>query len=291
MQNLKKLFLKNITKQFLVYGGHGLVIWITHLLILSVIAFFHFVLNHRLGTIEKWVFNHGWEVVTVSKVIATLVTLKLITLRVDLRNPIKTLFKEGFTGPCQELFIIITFMGLITIYLGKPEMTGQSTIEMWKIIQSIICIFIFYMLDVVLIFFLQRLWPVAASQRFIRSLFFPLMFWIISKLTFLYAKNMNLTLYLFLFFSIFLSRGRVPSWGSAAIFIAFFISPISSLFGFDPLWGSSFSLMKMKVEISALQFAILLMISLFYLLIKNIGLSKMMRYASLKYKSLIKIRS
>ena len=65
----RKIYYTSLFKNLVYYASYWLLILIVHHILISTVAFFHFQLDHRLGTIEEWIFAKGWEIILVSKVI------------------------------------------------------------------------------------------------------------------------------------------------------------------------------------------------------------------------------
>ncbi len=80
------------------YVAALVLMWFFHLILVSVVSFVHFQLDHSLGIIENWIFDQGWEIVTIAKLLATFVIFKFIIIRTDTRKPLHDLIIAGNIG-------------------------------------------------------------------------------------------------------------------------------------------------------------------------------------------------
>lgn len=265
MSNWSQFFRSYLFKQSFYYGSYNLLTLLFHLIFVSLIAFFHFLLNHRLGEIEDWIFDRSWQIIIISKVLASFLVLKFISVRSDERKPLRTLFFKGWIFPKTEILVVVAFLFFSMIFLGRPVQGEQYSWMFFKFLVSYLCLFVFFMCDISVLSLLQKQYPLRKFGFRFRVLVFPLVMYLVSKGSFLYGKELDILIYFHFLMCLYLARWREKNWSFPAIYLLAFAGPMASLFGLDPLWGNSYSLLKMTDTPKLIEITILGLISWGYL--------------------------
>lgn len=271
------LYRSNLFKHILYYGMFHLLVWFFYLLLVSVIAFFHFMLKHHLSDVEDWLFIHGWEIVLITKLGAFFILLKFIYVKNSVRRPFRKLLSDGMLAPIKENFVVITFLLFFLVSLGYPIEAQESKAGLFGQIISLFGNFAFYMVDILFINALRNNYPLDATWKKRLELFlFPLIFFLVSKNIFLYETNMNEMVFFNAIFCLYLSDWKRSNWTYSALYLLLFSCPVSVIFGMDPIWGKTFSFLNMKFSVlekilipRETIYISLLIISLGYLFLKK----------------------
>lgn len=216
-------------------------IWLSNLLIVSIVAFFHFLLDYNMLMIESWIFNQGWEILGLCFVVSLVVVCKFLYLKTDERYPFRTILIEQIRTPRSQTLIgagvVLTFL----IYLsGLVPNENITTADVPKLILG--TMFSVVTLCVMAIFIISndRILPLNSRAKALRNLLFPTLLLGVCRISFLHAESFgfvfwfNLTVLCFLVSSrLYLTEILVLSLGV--------IAPGLIFFGMDPIWGSEYS--------------------------------------------------
>ena len=267
----KTVLMDPLFKNICLYLCFHMLIWILHVLLASTIAFFHFLLDHDLGVVEDWIFNKGWEVLMVIKISAFYIFFKFITVKIESRHPFKNFLVKNFMYPQKEIVAVIIILLLFTMVLGRPRITPFFRIENLKIFISFFSIFLFYILDIFIVKFFNMKYPLDYMRENVQNLLYPLIFFIMSKMIFLYEINMTFLVYFNFLFCFYVGRWKKDNWFACVLFLFFYVCPMGALFGLDPVWGDTFSPFKMGHDLKISYFIVLAFILIGYLIGKEWG--------------------
>jgi hypothetical protein len=67
-------------KILLYYFGYSILFLIFHLATISLVSFFHFLLDHDMSVIENWLYRNAWEMILLSKALAGFIIIKALQL-------------------------------------------------------------------------------------------------------------------------------------------------------------------------------------------------------------------
>ena len=259
--------LGSFPRNALLYFSYHCLIWAIHACVLSLMAFFHFLLDHRLQMIENWVFHKAWEIIALTKLLTTYLIIKFLTLKTDERHPFKFYLSKGLIFPNKEVVAVTILFFIFTLILGMPQVKPSVKIEWIKMIIQFVSIFLFYMTDLIVIGMGNRRFSLSGKEKIVQLFVFPILFFVMGKMSFVYGRDIGFFLYPYFLFCLFLN-GR-SNWPLPAFFILLYICPIGVFFGMDPIWGDTHSLFQMKTPLLGFYFFILTFMFMGYLLWKS----------------------
>lgn len=265
----RKIYYTSLFKNFVYYGSYWLLILIVHHILISTAAFFHFQLGHRLGTIEEWIFEKGWEIIIVTKIICTWLILKFISIKSDSRNPLRDIFIKGFQWPEKEVFVFTTFFLLISIGIGGPTKSSHVSVSIIKPILSYWGITFFFLSDVLVFNSLKVIHPLTKYEKWSAYGLFSLVLYLSSKSIFLYGLDIGFNLYLIALISFFLSDWKSENWAIPAFFLLTCVAPLCSLLGWDPIWKGSFTPMVFSRPLSVTNLSLIVLVAMGYFFYKS----------------------
>lgn len=265
-----------LVKYTFYYLIYTLLVVLLHLASISMIAYFHFLLDHRLVDVEDWIYHHQWEIVGISKIIAGFLVFRLLSIQSEYRNPFQELIKKGQRFWNKEAVVIITSLFLVTLLIGKPVKSGNDFFLM-RFLSSFIGNLVFFMSDIWIVYFLFQIYPSQRKSKYFVTFVFPLITFFVTKYWILYGRNIHSSIVFYLgvgyLFSWFWDK---ENWGIPAIFTLFFICPFNSLFGLDPIWHSVYSPFIFIDGITKFEYFSMIVMIAVYLLIKS-GFGKLKR--------------
>jgi hypothetical protein len=267
---LRKLIHIPIFRHFVFLVGYNLFNALIHLAIISLIAFFHFLLDHRLVDIEEWVFNFGWEIIAIGKIISLMITLKFLMTHLNARRPFYYLFqyRKGAIG--SEFFISIIFLFIFTVFLGNPKSLELSEWNILRTLTSYSSILVFYFCDIFLLYSLNVIYPVEKNSWYAEMVLMAFLFMFLTKSLYVFGQRVDFFVafnFLMLMFS--MEEGMRFSWGRPLLLGILYTAPLGCFFGLDPIWNGSYSLLNMSTEIKLFEVAALFFIVTVYWLLKS----------------------
>ena len=278
---MERVNLKNICYILTYYSLFNVLVWLTHLFFISVFTFFHFILDHPINVIENWIYHNGWEVITITKFLSLLIILKFVNLKNSSKEPIRDMIVNGFIYPKKEIFVVITFLITSYIFLGRPHLINNSTVNLGNISISFICFLLFFLLDVFVLNSLDRIYPVKSKLILIKTFLCPIIFMVFTKFSFglilgvnssnmtIFGNEIHFLIYIHFFFILLLEYLEGTNWSYSLLYLMLFASPLNTLFGLDPVWGENFTVYKMHKKITIVEVLALFFVGAVYLFMKK----------------------
>jgi hypothetical protein len=223
-----------------------------HLVLISIVSYFHLLLNHGISTIGDWIVDRGWTLIIISKTIVFILVYQFVRLKPDYLMLLKKYFKNAIQWPQQEMYVCLLFLPLGLISLGKMGWNSSLIFEIDRILLSLIGTFLFFAYDYIFLIILNILFPITDNRKRMKKMFlFSFLFYFFTYITFQYEQVISLNLTAFFFLLLYTGVWRRPNWTLPLIFLLFFIVPSFALLGLDPVWGHSFTLFRMFRPVSA----------------------------------------
>ena len=242
------------------------VLWSVHLILISLISFFHLLLNHNIRTIGDWIGDRGWILIIISKVLIFYFSLQFIRLKSKKLNLIKSYFRNSIQIPRKEIIVALFFLLIGLMGLGRLVLNNTLIFEIDRMVLSIVGTFIFFSVDYALLIVLEIFFPLESAKDKKWKLFlFPLLFYYFNYATFIYEQTTSFRLYAFFFLLMYLGEWRRRNWTLPLLFLVAFLVPCYALFGLDPVWSSSYSFFRMDKVVSSFSLFVLIAFALGYL--------------------------
>jgi hypothetical protein len=222
------------------------VIFILSVVLLSSLgAFIHFLLDHEISIIESWLQNYGWEIVIFAK------AMSLYTMyywsKVKSRNwPNFKNVKSLLTEWVQYKSLVLTVFSLLgLIALGGVKLNPIYTSYIWGHLISYFGVFLFYGADIFFWLYLNDQFP--SSKRYVWE---KLIFLCISLVAFRVSVPDYFKLWpivLFVYFNLLLiTHSQLKRFSNALWFLIIFVGPMNTFMGVDLVWGNDFSPFELK---------------------------------------------
>jgi len=91
------------------YALFYFILWSLHLILISLISFFHLLLNHNIRTIGDWIGDRGWELIIFSKLLIFYISVQFIRLRNKKLNLLQGYLRNSIQWPRKEFIVVIIF--------------------------------------------------------------------------------------------------------------------------------------------------------------------------------------
>lgn len=256
----------NMGKQIIFYCVFYAIMWGFHLILISLISFFHLLLKHNIRTIGDWIGDRGWGLIILSKVVVFYLAMLFVNLKTKKLFSLKSYFRNSIQTPRVEIIVTLLFLVISLFALGEIKFNSKMIVELDRILLSIIGSFIFFAVDYIFLVILDVFYPIREENiRLKRIVIFPFLFYFFTAATFVYEQTVTFKLYAFFILLVYSGDWRRKNWTIPALFLVAFIVPTFSLLGFDPVWGEIYSPMFASKEISTTSIFILIIFSIGYL--------------------------
>lgn len=258
------MFEGNLFKNIKYYSSYQALFVITFIILSSIGAFFHFLLDHEISIVESWLHNNHWEILIIAKLISLFLLSRWFKVRLYELKSIRQLIQELVNWPEPRALVIAAFMIAGYLTLGGAVYSGQ--VGYWyHHIASFLGIFLYFGIEFIVIAYLDDvLNQKEQPSYFLLSLFYTVLFGVAFRLSI--PDYYNLLPYVIFCFStlLYLSGKSFKSWSNVVCFLAIFVAPMAALFGMDPVWGDDFSPFKIKSTLGPPFLAVIWVISFSY---------------------------
>lgn len=255
----------NLVNHLYYFCGHYLVHGLIYLIVLSVIAFFHFLLKHRLADIQDWIFFNAWWILIFSKSVSFFVTSRFTGILSFERKPLAHLLmhKKGIFR--TEVYVAITIFALGMALIGRPIWRDGYEWEVSLLILNYFGVILFFGLDALLVLVLNDSLPLTRKGWYIEIALLSLLGFLFNKWTYFYGLNWSAEIvffYAIVFYALKLRGGFV--WLHSFLLIVFLIAPLCAVFGLGPLWHGLYSPFKFSAPVGSLEIGVFSLLTLFY---------------------------
>lgn len=254
-----------VVKNLKYYVIFQLIFVILVVILSSVGAFFHFLLDHEISIVEAWLHNNQWEILIISKLCSLFLLNRWFKVRLYQLKSFRQLVQELVSWPDPKAIVVAVFMVLAYITIGKTTYVSQNIGYWYFQITSFFAIFAFFGIEFIVIAYLedvlnQKVHPPRLELGLCYTLVFALAF----RLS--VPDYYGLMPYVVLCYSslIYLSGKSFKSWSNVVCFLLLFVAPMASIFGLDPVWGDDFSPFRIDKRLNLAFLAVIWMISFSY---------------------------
>ena len=268
INNLIKFYQSNdpLNAQVKRFMSFQFVIWLVHLLIISLISFFHLILDHSIGTIAEWINERGWQLILLTKFIVLFIFFQFFSLRFQVLKKLKIYYHNGIQLPRMDYLVVCCFFLIGFLSLGNPVLNSAMIFQVFNILLSYVGLVLFFLSDFLFLVVLNSHFPLRKEQKTVGHILFAIIFYLGTLATFQYEFIAVNYLFLFLFwFLLYLSEWRRKNWTMPLSFLMLVFAPITSFFGFDPVWQNQFSFFKLTHKVNYSEIIVIILISALFL--------------------------
>lgn len=264
------MFESNSFKYIRYYGFYQLMYVAFTVILSSIGAFFHFLLEHEISIVEAWLHNNHWEILLISKIGSLFLINRWFHIRLYQFQSIRELVKRFMTWPDMEAPVVSVFMLISYMSLSRVSFVSQNLGYWYYHLVSFIGIALFFALEFVVIAHLDE---VLNKKHEKQGLWLPLAY--IGIFAVAYRMSVpdyyELMPYVVLCFatSLFLLGRSLKNWSNVVCFLLLFVAPMASLMGLDPVWGDDFSPFKIDRKVSMAWLGVIWLVSFCYYKYRN----------------------
>lgn len=256
------------------YGSYQIIYVITTVLLTSIGAFFHFLLDHEISIVESWLHNNHWEILILSKLLALFLINRWFAMRLYQLKTIRQLVKELVRWPEPKAIVIAVFMVVSYLALARASFEAHNVGYWYYHLTSFLGLFLFFGIEFIVIAYLNDVLNKKVQPGIVwTSLFYTLLFAAAYRLT--VPDYYGLLSYVVFCYSslIYLSGKAFRSWSNVLCFLLLFVAPMGAIFGLDPVWGDDFSPFSIKDKLNVVFLALVWLISFCYYRYREIFLN------------------
>jgi hypothetical protein len=271
----------NLVKNIKYYGSYQLLYVMVFIILSSIGAFFHFLLDHEISIVESWIHNNHWEILLLAKLISLFLLNRWFKVKLYQLKSIRRLIRELVHWPEPRALVVSFFAVVSYIALSGVSYSGQNIGYWYYHFASFFGLFLYFGLEFIVIAYLddvlnQKSHPSPGWLGFFYTIFFVMAF----RLS--VPDYYGLLPYVIFCFSslMYLSGKSLKSWSNVVCFLLLFVAPMGSFFGMDPVWGDDFSPFGVKSKLTPAFLAVIWMISFCYYKYRNqiiLGARKLVR--------------
>lgn len=241
----------NLTKNIKYYGAFQLLYVVLFIVLSSIGAFFHFLLNHEISIVESWLHNNHWEILIFAKLVSLYFLNRWFKVRLYQMKRIRDLVKELVNFPEPKAVVISFFMAVSYLSLSGIVYSGQNFGYWYHHFASFMGLFLYFGIEFIVIAYLDDVLNQKEQPNFLwLSILYTLIFTGAFRLS--VPDYYNLLPYVVLCFStlMYLSGKSFKSWSNVVCFLIVFVAPMGAIFGMDPVWGEDFSPFRVKTKLA-----------------------------------------
>ncbi len=255
----------NLFKNIRYYASYQLLYVVLVVILSSIGAFFHFLLNHEISIVEAWLHNNSWEILITSKLISLYLLNKWFSMRLYQLKSIRELVKELVSWPHPEAIVVPVFMTLGYLSIARVDLVPQNLGYWYYHFASFIGLFLFFGVEFIVIAYLDDVLNQKENpNRLFLGVAFTALFGVAYRMS--VPDYYGLLPFVILSFSslMYLSGQSFRSWSNVVCFLLLFVAPMGAIFGLDPVWGNDFSPAKVITKLSVPFLAAIWVISFSY---------------------------
>lgn len=247
------------------YGVYQAMYVITAVILTSIGAFFHFLLDHEISIVESWLHNNHWEILILSKLFSLFLLNRWFTMRLYQLKSIRELVRELVHLPEPKAIVVSVFMVVSYLTLARASYSPHNVGYWYYNLTSFLGLFFFFAIEFIVIAYLDDVlsntkqlslpWTCALYIGFFTlayRLSVPDYYGLLPYVIFCYSTLL------------YLSGNSFRSWSNVVSLLLLFVAPMGAFFGLDPVWGDDFSLFKFKDKLNLTFLALVWVISFCY---------------------------
>lgn len=231
---------------------------IVHIILISIMTFFHFRLDHKLIVVENWIFDFAWSLNLISKVGSFILFWKFFH---DQKSSKEVIDKREIRIIDYEVLIYSLMCFMTLLWANKPRLIDNVLFSFGGSLIHFVTVFFVFILDILIFRILLKSdgGSFDIKDTFVATAILSLY----NFLIFPYMDFLGISLFslLLINFLIFIYHGR--SIINNALFIVTVICPIFAIFGNDPIWGGKFSAFSFNPE-SKIYYLVLAVVMFIY---------------------------
>lgn len=242
---------------------------IVQVALVSLVTFFHFLLDHDMAVLENWLNRNAWEILGISKFTVFFLIVKAVKLNLYSPKNIINYFKDLEFIPSFQVIVFVLFLWLadiLILVLFNKEQLQIKSLEAGYLFISFLGNSMFYMVDMLLLAYLMETFPVYKKRnKLILMIVLSIMFVCVTNIIQPYSNPSIIPMILF-FSTLTINLMLFPkNLGNLLLVSLGQIGLFSIIFGTDLVWSNNYSLLGLSWELPPLGHLLCWSAGVFYL--------------------------
>jgi hypothetical protein len=255
----------NLAKMIIFYCMYNMFVVSLTLSLVSLMAFFHFQLDHDMATIENWLQRNGWEIIIVVKAISLFFVTKLVSLRSPIDINLLQFLKKSFKSPDYYIVIIILFLYFTSASIINISPVADNQRFLFSVMLSYVGTIAFYFIDLFIILFLLSFFKIIKNKEiFMLCLSCSCLFMLTTYISVPYSRDYIYIPVISFVNLLYWLNVKNPNWSNVMAGLILLIGPISAFFGLDLIWGHENAWYLIKLQTPAFFLIMLWILAFFY---------------------------
>lgn len=243
------LFTLDVRKILFYYFGYCSLFLIFHLASISLVSFFHFLLDHDMAVIENWLYRNAWEIIVFAKIFAAFIIIKALKLNNYFINSLLSILRTDIWKPTRTLIVLIFFLSILfyaLILQFGGELINNTKETDFAYVSYLGSVF-FYLVDFLVVNILVRNLEIRSKRKFFAlSIVLLILFLAFTKATLPYINKYFIFLILHFSTLLILLFKERKNMINPLLYTLVIIGPFSSLYGLDIVWENAHSIYTYK---------------------------------------------
>ncbi len=241
--------------------------WGVNIVIVSVVSFMHFQLDHGLNIIDEWIHYYGWPLVTIIKMIALWGVFKWLSARQATST--KNLFKQTWGESSPESFVLTVFVLLCVAILGLPKYNNLKSLEIVFSSINFICVVVFFTSDFLILCAFKKDGRYSNLTLFLTGLMMITFIFLSNRYVYRIFNYHEETTMMLLLVALVLCAWSQFTLKNVYIFFVTCLAPMIVLLGVDPIHDMHFSIFELRRPLDGVFQLVICSLALTYLIIKD----------------------
>lgn len=240
-------FSKNMRLILLYYLGYNILLILIQLSTVSLMAFFHFLLDHDMGVVENWLNINAWELLTFSKGLGFILMIKTIRLNLYNLPSFKKILRNKVFFPSLQALVVVMFlniMGIAIINNHYGDLVFNSDTQISMVITSYVGTSLFYLLDFLFIFYLfENVSIVKKRNKLILLGIMGMMFLVVTNILQPYSVPNQLMLLIYFVTLLLVYFKDRRNFANPIVICLGWISLFTIIYGHDLVWKNQYAIL------------------------------------------------
>ncbi len=255
----------SLFQNFRYYGAYQLLAVVLVILMSSIGAFFHFLLDHEISIVEAWLHNNHWEILIGAKVLSLFFLNRWFKMRLYQMKSLRVLIRELVRWPEPKALVVAVFSLVSYLSLAGTSFVGQNLGYWYYHLTAFLGLCFYFGIEFVVIAYLQDFLTAEDSPSGPELIVgYTAIFTGAFRLS--VPNYYDLIPYIvFCFSTLLVLSGRgFRSWSNVVCFLVLFVAPMGAFFGLDPVWGEDFSPFALRTRLALPFLSAIWVVSFFY---------------------------
>ena len=244
------------------YLFYGFISLLAYLLMVSIFAFFHFILGHEFNLIELWVQENIWVIITISKLLSLFLIYQYYRAQNFGSSPLGYYFARPFQYPPRRFYVALAFLLLFFLVELKPEFNEDYSLLAMGI--HLIGHTVYFASDFLVVSYLMRRDPPSSKGDLALTLFLACAVFGVLAYTVSPSKHHFSFYLIFEFFLMLFFYGSKNSWIASAWVLLLLNNILGVFFSLDIFYEEDVGIFRCNGELGGLQMVVAFALCLLY---------------------------